>query len=84
MCPVVLGSRMAWTHPLAVEKVERLGLGFGSRSPSLSLLVVQYRSPVGWFVFWFFLGNPYWRLLRVETFPFPLSVAPVSGLGFRV
>ena len=77
MRPIMFGSRMARTHPSAVKKLERPGWGFGGRSPSPSLLVVQDCDPVGCSVFWFVLGNPYRQLLRVDIVPCPLSVAPV-------
>ena len=68
--------KMAQSRPLFVEKVVSvcwvLGLVGGS-SPDPSPLA--FPSRVGFFSYWFDLGNPYRRLLRVGSCS--LSVAPV-------
>ena len=70
--------KMAQSRPLFVEKVVSvcwvLGLVGGS-SPDPSPLA--FPSRVGFFSYWFDLGNPYRQLLRVGFFPFSPSVAPV-------
>ena len=71
--------KMAQSRPLFVEKVVSvcwvLGLVGGS-SPDPSPLA--FPSGVGFFSYWFDLGNPYRQLLRVGFFPFSPSVAPVG------
>ena len=69
--------KMAKSRQLLLKKYVRLGLGLtGWSSPVPSPLSCPLRG--GCSCFWFDLGNPYRRLLRVGFFPCSLSVAPVG------